>query len=215
MRVMGRAFVVAVLGLCLVSCDTQAAAVAWATAAPLLTEGTVEFMVLSTPDPTATPSPLQQVYRVKQGDTLAAIGAWFAVSPADLAAANSLADPNRITPGDMLIIPEVETPWIPAAALVSTQGPTATATTNPVPAGVGCIFYHNYTDRPFTLTYTRQDDGWNRTHKVSAGAQRQRYCLAPGRYTITASTPGVESVNTECVMVAGERRDWPLYLRQP
>lgn len=202
-----------VLGLCLVSCDTQAAAEAWATAAPLLTEGTVEFMVLGTPEPTATPSPLQQVYRVKQGDTLAAIGAWFAVSPADLAAANGLADPNRIQPGDVLVIPNVETPWIPAAALVSTQGPTATATTNPVPDGVGCIFFTNYTDRQYTITYTGQDRAWSHTHKVSPGAQRQRYCLDPGRYTVTASAPGAGSSNSEFVVVAGERRDWPLYLR--
>ncbi len=213
MRRIGRLFAVTVLGLCLVSCDTQAAAEAWATAAPLLTEGTVEFMVLGTPAPADTPAPLQQVYRVKQGDTLAAIGAWFAVSPADLAAANGLADPNRLEPGDVLVIPDVAKPWVPVPTMAPPAPPEATATTNPVPDGVGCIFFTNYTDRQFTITYTGQNGGWHRTHRVQPGARQQRECLPPGRYTMTASSPDGQSINTEFVIVAGERRDWPLYLR--
>jgi len=207
-----RAFALAAAGLCLASCSTEAV-VALATAAPLLTQGTVELIVYGTPAPTPTPTPLVQMYRVKAGDTLEAIARWFAVPPSVLVEANRLSDPDRLTPGELLAIPEVDSPWIPTATPLPTSAPTATPTIDPVPAGVGCFFFANYSDRPFTVTYTNQDEGWSRTTRLPAGARRYRYCLKPGRYTITASAPGMESINTDCVVVAGDRREWPLYLR--
>lgn len=54
-----------------------------------------------TPLPTATP----QSYQVQAGDNLTRIARQFGISVEALAAANSLTNPDRLRPGDVLIIP--------------------------------------------------------------------------------------------------------------
>ncbi len=49
--------------------------------------------------------PTARLYEVQRGDTLVAIAERFGVSLPDLVQANSIANPNRIQPGDMLVIP--------------------------------------------------------------------------------------------------------------
>lgn len=59
---------------------------------------------------TATPTPTVEVqaaqeYTVQPGDTLGAIAAQFGVSVEDIVAANEIANPDLIQPGDVLTIP--------------------------------------------------------------------------------------------------------------
>lgn len=53
-------------------------------------------------------APQGPVYVVRQGDTLSGIAARFGISLSELLAANPLSDPNRIHPGDRLVIPGLE-----------------------------------------------------------------------------------------------------------
>ena len=66
----------------------------------------------STPQPPAAPTVIptllpagSQTYTVQRGDTLYSIGLQFGVSIAELQQANSLENPDRLSPGDELIIP--------------------------------------------------------------------------------------------------------------
>lgn len=56
-----------------------------------------------TPTPTATPTPV--IYRVKQGDTLLAIGREFGVTVKAIQDANGISDPRRLRIGQELAIP--------------------------------------------------------------------------------------------------------------
>ncbi len=59
--------------------------------------------------PTNTPTPQgQQTYEVKSGDTLRAIAAEFGVTVEAIVIANSLADPNLVFIGQLLLIPTEE-----------------------------------------------------------------------------------------------------------
>ena len=60
-------------------------------------------MATPSPTPTSTPAPL--LYTVQEGDTLGSIAQAHAVSVEDLAAANSLANPNLLYVGQTLIVP--------------------------------------------------------------------------------------------------------------
>ena len=51
------------------------------------------------------PLPTPLMYEVQQGDTLVEIGEQFGVSVQALVQANGIANPNRILPGDVLVIP--------------------------------------------------------------------------------------------------------------
>jgi LysM repeat protein len=51
------------------------------------------------------PAPLEKVYRVRPGDTLASIARRFGVSATDLAAVNKIRDPNQIQPGQVIELP--------------------------------------------------------------------------------------------------------------
>jgi membrane-bound lytic murein transglycosylase D len=51
------------------------------------------------------PSPVQGVYRVKRGDTLASIARRFGVSARDLAAVNHIRNANQIRPGQVIELP--------------------------------------------------------------------------------------------------------------
>ncbi len=57
----------------------------------------------SPPAPSPTPGPL--LYTIQEGDTLFSIAAAHGISLEELVAANGLADPNLIRPGDVLVIP--------------------------------------------------------------------------------------------------------------
>lgn len=54
-----------------------------------------------TPLPTATP----HTYQVKPGDNLTTIARSFGITVEALASANNISNPNRLMPGDMLLIP--------------------------------------------------------------------------------------------------------------
>lgn len=62
------------------------------------------------------PAAAQAAYTVQPGDTLAAIAARLGVSPEQLAAANGLADPNRIAAGQALRVGGIDAPLPPAPA---------------------------------------------------------------------------------------------------
>lgn len=69
-------------------------------------------------------------YTVRPGDTLSAIGARFGVSYQSIAAANGIANPNRIYSGQQLTIPGRGTN--PTPTPTPTPGPTPTPTPGPV-----------------------------------------------------------------------------------
>ena len=56
--------------------------------------------------PTIAPTSSGQVYVVERGDTLFSIGQRFGVTVAQIVAANDLLDPDRLSVGDELIIPQ-------------------------------------------------------------------------------------------------------------
>jgi LysM repeat protein len=77
-----------------------------------------------TPTPTAeqpTPTANPETYTVQEGDTLSAIAEQFGLTIADLVAANDLADPDLIFPGQVLRIP----------AATATPTPTPSPAANP------------------------------------------------------------------------------------
>jgi LysM repeat protein len=82
------------------------------TATPLPTETATPTETptdIPTPRPTKTPAPKKEggtVYTVQGGDTLAKIAARYGVKLADLIAANSLANPSLIKPGQKINIPD-------------------------------------------------------------------------------------------------------------
>ena len=80
------------------------------------------------PLPTATPAPY--VYVVQEGDTMYSIAAVYGLTLEELVAANDLADPSLIRPGDELIIPGMAAPT-PAQPLEATAVPP-TAIPRPV-----------------------------------------------------------------------------------
>jgi len=68
------------------------------------------WLALSQPALATPPSPGGPIYVVQRGDTLRQIALRYGVSPAHLAAANDLEDPDRILVGQRLIIPCGEEP---------------------------------------------------------------------------------------------------------
>jgi LysM repeat protein len=75
-----------------------------------------------TPTPTPVPLPTQTTYVVQPGDTLARIARSFNVTWQEIAAANNLVNPNRITVGQVLKIPGTA----PAPQLTHTVQPRET-----------------------------------------------------------------------------------------
>jgi LysM repeat protein len=57
------------------------------------------------PDPTPEPTPTERVYEVQSGDTLWDIAQEFGTTVEAIVEANDLEDPDRIAPGDELVIP--------------------------------------------------------------------------------------------------------------
>src|SRR6059058_3225438 len=58
-----------------------------------------------TSTPLAAPTMAPTTYTVKSGDTLSGIAALFGVSVDDIVRANNIADPNRLSDGQVLTIP--------------------------------------------------------------------------------------------------------------
>jgi len=58
-----------------------------------------------TTTPLAAPTMAPTTYTVKSGDTLSGIAALFGVSMDDIVRANNIADPNRLSEGQVLTIP--------------------------------------------------------------------------------------------------------------
>lgn len=58
-----------------------------------------------TPESAATATTTPQIYQVQAGDNLTRIANRFGVSVEAIVQANNLANPNRIAPGDLLLIP--------------------------------------------------------------------------------------------------------------
>src|SRR5919201_3595484 len=58
-----------------------------------------------TTTPLAAPTMAPTTYTVKSGDTLSGIAALFGVSVDDIVRANNIADPNRLSEGQVLTIP--------------------------------------------------------------------------------------------------------------
>jgi LysM repeat protein len=91
--------------------------------------------LLITPVPTPTsPPPAQPTsapikYTVQPGDTLFGIALTFGVTVDDIVRANNIADPNSLSEGQVLTIPQRSAP----ATATSTPGPLATATATPPP----------------------------------------------------------------------------------
>lgn len=77
---------------------------------------------LPSPRLTAAPAPADVVYVVQSGDWLRQIADEFGVTPEEIAAANNLADPNLIHPGQRLRIPS--TPVYYGSELLITEVPT-------------------------------------------------------------------------------------------
>lgn len=70
-------------------------------------------LIIVTPTPgsprTVAPTPVRgDRYLVQKGDTLSGIAASYGVMEIEIQAANDLDDPNRLTPGQELIIPSPE-----------------------------------------------------------------------------------------------------------
>lgn len=58
-----------------------------------------------TPSPNPLPSPSPRVHVVRKGENLTQIATRYGVTVAAIAAANGIADPNLIEPGQVLVIP--------------------------------------------------------------------------------------------------------------
>ncbi len=58
--------------------------------------------------PTKPPSPTPNTYTVRAGDTISNIADEFDISMEELMAANRLQDPNELSVGQVLVIPEIE-----------------------------------------------------------------------------------------------------------
>jgi LysM repeat protein len=82
--------------------------------------------------PTKPPSPTPNTYTVRAGDTISDIADEFGIAMEELMAANRLQDPNELSVGQVLVIPEVEGAGT-APDANETQSPEATST----PAAAG------------------------------------------------------------------------------
>jgi len=76
-----------------------------------------------TPTPTLPPTPTPHTYTVQGGDTLFSIARDLDIEPDALMAANGLTDPDKLSVGQVLTIPEVSGPSSPSPARTSTPSP--------------------------------------------------------------------------------------------
>ena len=83
--------------------------------------------------PTTPPSPTPNTYTVQAGDTISSISEALDISMEELMAANRLSNPDELSVGQVLIIPEVDEP-ISTPAADETRDPEATSTPPPATA---------------------------------------------------------------------------------
>jgi LysM repeat protein len=76
-----------------------------------------------TPTPTLPPTPTPHTYTVQAGDTLFSIARDLGIEVDALMAANGLTDPDRLSVGQVLTIPEVSGPASVSPVATSTPGP--------------------------------------------------------------------------------------------
>ncbi len=93
---------------------TDAALQPYLTATPEATSTPNVLVIIETPLPTNTP----QIYIVESGDTISEIAEKFKILQADLIAANPDVNPNALTIGQTIIIPD------PSASLAAASTPT-------------------------------------------------------------------------------------------
>jgi LysM repeat protein len=77
--------------------------------------------------PTRPPSPTPNTYTVRAGDTISNLADEFGISMEELMAANRLQDPNELSVGQVLVIPEVEGA-VTTPGFSETRSPEATST---------------------------------------------------------------------------------------
>ncbi len=82
----------------------------------------VLLLMAASPMSAAPPAQNDEVYVVQPGDTLSAIALRFGVTAADIAAANSLSNPNLIFVGQRLVIPGDEPLAEPAIVAEQDEG---------------------------------------------------------------------------------------------
>lgn len=98
---------------------TDAALEPYLTTTPIITSTPNVLVIVDTPLPTNTP----QIYIVESGDTISEIAEKFKIPQADLIAANPDVNPNTLTIGQTLIIPD----------LTASRAAASTPTPLPVP----------------------------------------------------------------------------------
>jgi len=96
---------------------------------PTATVDVIAHVASAVPTLTATkpPSPTPSTYTVRAGDTISNIAEEFDISMEELMAANRLQDPNELSVGQVLIIPEIEGAAVTPSAS-ETRYPEATQT---------------------------------------------------------------------------------------
>jgi LysM repeat protein len=146
------------------------------------------------PTTTTTPPPL--TYEVKSGDTLTSIARFFRLSPAVIAMANQLANPDQLTAGQVLTIPPT-----PPAQL--------TVMPNFAQSGQAFMFILTGAIAGETVTFEiSAPDGGKFTgppHAASQdGAVTASYNSAgegPGTYTVVATGDGGTSVQASYLVL--------------
>lgn len=113
------------------------------TAAPAATLTPNVVVINDTPIPTST----LQVYIVESGDTISEIAEKFQISQTDLLAANPDANPNALTIGQTLFIPDPSAPLAAASTLTPVPVPVTQAACHPTTdSGAWCFaLIHNNT----------------------------------------------------------------------
>jgi LysM repeat protein len=140
------------------------------------------------PTTTTTPS---IAYQVKRGDTLTSIAKFFGVSSATIAAANQLANGDRLTEGQVLQIPPTPPPQVTVTPPDAVAGTVFTFTVASAKAGEVVTFEivtpsgGIFTGQP----HTASQDGTVTTTYHSSGD-------APGTYKVVATGDRGTSVET-------------------
>ena len=94
------------------------------------------LVIFETPQPTITP----QTYVVESGDTISEIAEGFNISSSDLIAANPGVNPNALTIGQTLIIPDPSAPLAAASTLTPMPVPVTQASCHPTAdSGLWCF----------------------------------------------------------------------------
>jgi len=106
------------------------------TGTPIATSTPNVLVIVETPLPTSTP----QIYIVESGDTISEIAEKFKIPQTDLIAANPDVNPNTLTIGQTLIIPDPSAPLAAASTLTPVPVPVTQAACHPTAdSGLWCF----------------------------------------------------------------------------